>query len=78
MSNIAETLVGDSDAEGASPEAPDGYGESLGFITLGGSFTYLGPLLKTIALVHSLFSFSMLIAYYFLKVSGPNSMEDLR
>lgn len=40
------------------------------WITLSESAYYLRPLLKILAIAHSMLSLSMLIAYYFLKVSN--------
>uniref|UniRef100_A0A5K3EZT7 EF-hand domain-containing protein n=2 Tax=Mesocestoides corti TaxID=53468 RepID=A0A5K3EZT7_MESCO len=61
VSNIAESLRD----PGPSGEADRPDEE---FITLAESASYLGPLLKVLAIAHSILSLSMLVAYYFLKV----------
>nr|VZI27969.1 unnamed protein product [Spirometra erinaceieuropaei] len=65
VSNLAENLMGETapavDADGDDMDAEE-------WITLADSAYYLGPVLRILAIIHSLFSFSMLVAYYFLKV----------
>ncbi|TGZ67043.1 hypothetical protein CRM22_004998 [Opisthorchis felineus] len=53
--------VGDA-AEGADDAEPEEW------ITLADSNAYIAPLIAILAAIHSLLSFSMLIAYYYLKV----------
>ncbi|OON18966.1 EF hand, partial [Opisthorchis viverrini] len=53
--------VGDA-AEGAEDAEPEEW------ITLADSNAYIAPLIAILAAIHSLLSFSMLIAYYYLKV----------
>uniref|UniRef100_A0A183SSJ8 EF-hand domain-containing protein n=1 Tax=Schistocephalus solidus TaxID=70667 RepID=A0A183SSJ8_SCHSO len=64
VSNLADNLMSEmapADAEGDDIEVEE-------WITLSESACYLGPVLRILAIIHSLFSFSMLVAYYFLKV----------
>lgn len=68
VSNLADSLINDAaDAVAAATEIDDDEAEE--WITLSETSSYLGPLLKSLAIIHTLFSLSMLIAYYFLKVS---------
>ena len=48
-----------------------GLEEEEEWITLAGSASYLGPLLKILAIAHSTLFMGMLVTCYFLKVSNP-------
>uniref|UniRef100_A0A0R3WJP3 B30.2/SPRY domain-containing protein n=1 Tax=Hydatigena taeniaeformis TaxID=6205 RepID=A0A0R3WJP3_HYDTA len=60
VSNIADSLQ--------DTEVDVGMEGEEEWITLAESASYLGPLLKILAIAHSILSMSMLVAYYFLKV----------
>ncbi|KAM7538970.1 hypothetical protein Aperf_G00000057777 [Anoplocephala perfoliata] len=61
VSNIADSL-GDSEPDIGTE------GEEVEWITLAESASYLGPLMRILAIAHSILSLGMLVAYYFLKV----------
>ncbi|CAH8503543.1 unnamed protein product [Dicrocoelium dendriticum] len=68
----ADTLIqaGQILNDGVGAHATDG-GDGVEleeWVTLADSSSYIAPLIATLAVIHSLLSFSMLIAYYYLKV----------
>lgn len=70
VSSIADSLATaarDVGGVGVNGEGSDDV-DNEEWITLAESASYLGPLLKFLAIAHSLFAMSMLVAYYFLKV----------
>lgn len=70
MTTISDTVSNIADSLQNSEVDIGSEGEEEEFITLAESASYLGPLLKILAIAHSVLSLSMLVAYYFLKVSG--------
>uniref|UniRef100_X1Z8I7 Ryanodine receptor n=1 Tax=Capitella teleta TaxID=283909 RepID=X1Z8I7_CAPTE len=62
----AELAAGAEGEDGA--DAGDGDGDGYEFISMADNVTYLHPLLRIIALLHSLVAFAMMVAYNYLKV----------
>ncbi|VUZ49839.1 unnamed protein product, partial [Hymenolepis diminuta] len=68
VTTISDTVSNIADSFQNSEVDIGSEGEEEEFITLAESASYLGPLLKILAIAHSILSMSMLVAYYFLKV----------
>lgn len=68
VTSIADTMSNLADSLQDAGTAAESDMEEVEWITLPESASYLGPLLKILAIAHSLLSMSMLVAYYFLKV----------
>ncbi|TNN17701.1 Ryanodine receptor isoform 2 [Schistosoma japonicum] len=63
--DIGNELNGDVNIDGDSDNNDK---ELVEWITSGDTSSYVGPLIATLAFVHSILSFSTLVAYYYLKV----------
>ncbi|CAM1294058.1 RYR2 (predicted) [Pycnogonum litorale] len=64
--NADDGTSGESGESTANPNAEDAGGEEV--VTLAEKFVHLEPLLRLLAILHVLVSFSLLVAYYHLKV----------
>ncbi len=79
VSNLADSIAAANGNGGGAGDLGDDAGvDDEEWITLAESASYLGPLLKFLAIAHSLLSMSMLVAYYFLKVSFSNIKGGLK
>lgn len=59
----------DSRQELADDDNGDDNGDDdEGYIDITDSMTYLGPLVRILAMLHTFFAFGMIVAYYCLKV----------
>lgn len=69
--SISDTVSNIADSLRDSELSIESEVEEEEWITLAEKASYLGPLLKILAIAHSMLSMGMLVAYYFLKASSP-------
>ena len=67
-----------SDGGGDGDDPGDDEEEPLEWVNLDEDLSYLGPFLRTLAIVHTLLSFSIMVAYYVLKVIAMKNLDKLR
>ena len=67
--NLMSSFASDDRRDEGGIDLGDDEDDSLEFVQLNDDLNYLGPFLRTLAIVHTLLSFSIMVAYYVLKVT---------